>query len=445
MILEDSSVAPPLDAESLMAGGITPIWVKDLREMEGRLAECPVEVVLLKVPRLNRGMLASLRRLRTDYPLLPLILLTQDPRATAAVAAMKAGVTEYRIAPLTGRGVLSLLRRYSLPRVPDDTISPGAARVALSRPLIGRSASMRRVYDLIHLCARSNATVLIRGETGTGKELVARAIHDLSHRHGGPFVAVNCGALPEGLLEAELFGYEKGAFTGALRRHRGYLEQVHGGTLFLDEVGDLSPRVQLDLLRVLEEKAFTRLGGRTPISVDFRLICATHKDLEEACRRGELREDFYYRIHVVNIFLPPLRERKEDIPLLAYHALKQAASTSRLPVHGISPKAMAVLRAYHWPGNVRELQNVIQRALVTARGTMITPKDLSFIREERGGQGLTLKEMERAHIRRILRDTEGNISQAARILGIGRSTLVQKLKRHGLDAHSPGLEAKPPT
>jgi two-component system response regulator HydG len=246
-------------------------------------------------------------------------------------------------------------------------------------------------------------------------------------------------------LEAELFGYEKGAFTGALRRHRGYLEQVHGGTLFLDEVGDLSPRVQLDLLRVLEEKAFTRLGGRTPISVDFRLICATHKDLEEACRRGELREDFYYRIHVVNIFLPPLRERKEDIPLLAYHALKQAASTSRLPVHGISPKAMAVLRAYHWPGNVRELQNVIQRALVTARGTMITPKDLSFIREERGGQGLTLKEMERAHIRRILRDTEGNISQAARILGIGRSTLVQKLKRHGLDAHSPGLEAKPPT
>jgi transcriptional regulator with GAF, ATPase, and Fis domain len=277
---------------------------------------------------------------------------------------------------------------------------------------------------------------LITGESGTGKELIARAIHNLSPRRGKPFIAVSCAALPESLLESELFGHEKGAFTGAVAQRKGRFELAHKGTLFLDEIGEMSANIQVHLLRVLEEREFTRVGGTETIRSDVRIISATNKDLNEAVMRGEFRDDLYYRLNVVSIQLPPLRERAEDIPLLAQHFLNKFAVENQKGDITFSPDAMDFLMKYEWPGNVRELENATERAVVLALNSTITATDLSpqnppLLRQDSAGK--SIKEVVKDHILHVLTETEGNYSKAAKILGVTRMTLYNKVEEYGLD------------
>jgi two-component system response regulator HydG len=292
---------------------------------------------------------------------------------------------------------------------------------------------MKKATELIEMVAPTEAIVLITGETGTGKEVVARAIHAAGPRRYMPMVTIHCGGFTETLLESELFGHEKGAFTGAQYRKKGKFEIADGGSVFLDEIGDISLKTQTDLLRVLEEKEIVRVGGDQPIKVDFRCIAATNKNLEALVKEGAFRADLYCRLSVFCIDLPPLRERRDDIPLLVDHFLNKFCMATSRAMPQLSAEALEVLMHHEWPGNVRELENAVERALVVGRGPEIRPADFSFqfrADEPKGGQ--TLDEVERAHIERILRETQHNLSRAARVLGIDRTTLYNKLRRYGL-------------
>jgi two-component system response regulator HydG len=298
------------------------------------------------------------------------------------------------------------------------------------------SEAMQKVFATIEEVGPSTAPVLISGETGVGKDLVARAIHIQSERSFGPFVAINCGAMSESLLESELFGHERGAFTGAVKARRGRLEMAHNGTLFLDEIGEISWKMQVSLLRAVEEKSFQRLGGSQPIETDFRLISATHRDLPQLIKEDRFREDFFYRINVIQIHIPPLRERLEDVPVLADHFLKRYVEETGKHLEGFTQRALGILTAYAWPGNIRELRNVIERAVVIAPGRMIGASELTFLcppQEEYPLGPMTLREMEIGHIRATLTACNGNVSKAAKQLGIDRSTLTRKIKRHGIE------------
>ena len=299
--------------------------------------------------------------------------------------------------------------------------------------IIAKSPRMQQVIEVIKVVAKSNATVLITGDTGTGKELVARAIHSQSYRHDEPFVAVSCAALPESLLESELFGHEKGSFTGAYAQKKGKFEVANRGTLFLDEIGEMSANIQVHLLRVLEEKEFNRVGGNEPIKVDVRVISATNRDMKQAVAQGKFREDLYYRLNVVNIELPPLRERIEDIPLLTQHFLKGFALENQKKITGFSPEATDFLLKHDWPGNVRELENSIERAVILARNPVIEVGDLSqqeVVPAGSASSAKNLKQVEKKHIQDILAETGGNYTEAARILGISRMTLYNKAKAY---------------
>jgi transcriptional regulator with PAS, ATPase and Fis domain len=295
---------------------------------------------------------------------------------------------------------------------------------------------MQRVFELARSAARSNSTILVLGESGTGKELLARAIHAESPRRDGPFVGVSCAALTESLLESELFGHEKGSFTGAVTRQRGKFEAANHGTLFLDEVGDVSPKLQLDLLRVLEERSFTRVGGLETVAVDVRIIAATNRDLNKAVAAGQFREDLFYRLNVIPVRLPPLRDRRDDIPLLVDTLLEHLSVEQGRTIEGVSHDAMSLLVNHPWPGNIRELRNVLERAAVVAAGTTIQAGDLGFHDDAGGapvpGDRLTLDEVERRHIVAVLESTGGNVTQAARILDIDRVTLYNKIKKYHL-------------
>jgi len=299
--------------------------------------------------------------------------------------------------------------------------------------LIGKAPAMKKVYELIEMVAPTEATVLITGESGTGKEVVARAIHAAGPRRFMPMVTIHCGALTETLLESELFGHEKGAFTGAQYRKKGKFEVADAGSVFLDEISDISLKTQTDLLRVLQEKEIVRVGGNQPIKVDFRCIAATNKNLEALVKAGTFRPDLYYRLHVFCIDLPPLRDRREDIPLLVAHFLNKFCMMTSRPVPQISQEALQVLMNHEWPGNVRELENAVERALVVCRGREIRPADFSFQFQTNGmPSGRTLEDVERVHIERVLREADHNLSRAARILDIDRTTLYNKLRRYGL-------------
>jgi transcriptional regulator with PAS, ATPase and Fis domain len=301
--------------------------------------------------------------------------------------------------------------------------------------IIGGSPPMRKVLEMIEHVARTDATVLIRGESGTGKELVARAIHANSARRYAPIIPVNCGGLPETLLESEFFGHEKGAFTGAQYRRKGRLEMADAGTLFLDEVGSIGLKMQVDLLRVLETREFTRVGGMKPIKVDFRVICATNEDLEKAVQEGRFREDFYYRVNVFTIEVPPLRARRSDIPLLAHHLLERFARQMETRITGISPAALTLLENYDWPGNVRELSNAIERAMVIGKGPSIRPEDLPLRARTRGETAPdSLAEVEKRHIAAVLARTDWNITRAAELLGVDRATVYNKVRKYELAA-----------
>jgi two-component system response regulator AtoC len=366
------------------------------------------------------------------------IIITAYGSIPTAVAAVRAGAYDYIEKPFSPERVELLIEKLAeRQRLVKENIT---LRQKLEERycfenIVTKSPKMRQIIELIGVVAKSNTTVLITGESGTGKELVARAIHSRSRRRDRPFVAVSCAALPESLLSSELFGHEKGAFTGAHIQRKGKIEFANRGTLFLDEIGEMSANIQVHLLRVLEEREFARVGGNELVRADVRIISATNKDLKKAVASGQFREDLYYRLNVVNIELPPLRERREDILLLARHFLKKFTQENQKELSGLSREVSDFLLKYQWPGNVRELENTIERAVILAKGRYIDIDSL-LQRASASGEsilpGTSLKEVERSHIMGVLNQTSGNYTEAARVLGISRATLYHKVKAYGL-------------
>ena len=408
------------------------------------------DLILMDIRMTNMDGIEALTEIRKISPLVPVLIMTAYASVKTAVEALKAGAFDYVTKPLDIEELKILIEKglehYHL-RTENLALKERIGdRFDFSR-IIGRSAKMKTLLDTLAMVAPSDATVLIMGESGTGKEVIANAIHHNSPRAGQPFIKVSCAALPETLLESELFGHEKGAFTGAVARREGRFQLAHRGTIFLDEVGEMSPALQTKLLRVLQEKEFEPLGSARTIKVDIRVIAATNKDLEKEVKEGRFREDLYYRLNVVPITMPPLRERKEDIPPLADHFLAVYREKNRKPIKGISGKALDLLVRYDWPGNIRELENCIERAVIMAREEMITPVDfppqiqmLSGEGEKEGSAipyGMSLAEMERELIVKTLAETGGNRTRASEILGINRRTLQNKLKEYGLNTPPP--------
>src|SRR5579862_818426 len=401
-----------------------------------RVAEATYDVALVDIKMRGTDGIELQRRLHEIYPDMLVIIMTGYASVETAVAALKNGAYDYVNKPLDPDEIAHLVAKAMSHRQTqreNARLKETVAEIARPNEIIGQSAAMKRVFDAIETVAPTDATVLVTGESGTGKELVARAVHGGSPRRFHPLVVIHCGALTETLLESELFGHEKGAFTGAQYRKKGKFEIAEGGTVFLDEIGDISLKTQTDLLRVLQEHEIVRVGGNQPIRVDFRCIAATNKDLEGLVKAGTFRPDLYYRLHVFCIDLPPLRDRREDIPVLVAHFLNKFCMVTSRPVPQISAEAVQLLMNHEWPGNVRELENAVERALVVCRGPEIRPADFSF-QFQTGAvpSGRTLEDVERVHIERVLREAEHNLSRAARILDIDRTTLYNKLRRYGL-------------
>lgn len=376
------------------------------------------------------------RKLKEAQPDATVIIMTAYASVETAVEGMKQGAYDYIIKPFDPDDLEHTIRNaVERKKLVDENqqLRTKIDELNLLHEIVGTSPATRRLLEQVAMVSASDTTVLIRGESGTGKELIARAIHANSERRYMPIVVVNCGALSEGLLESELFGHEKGAFTGAQYRRKGKFEMADGGTLFLDEIGDISLKTQVDLLRVVEEKRICRVGGNVEIPVNFRLIGATNKNLETMSGEGKFREDLYYRINVFSVTIPPLRERREDIPLLAAHFLKKFARSMNRPIESISAAAGQLLLDYDWPGNVRELQNAIERAVLVCKTSKIEPADLPLhVNHDNGTPlGKSLAEIERQHIKRTLQESGWNVYRAARLLEIDRVTLYNKIKKYG--------------
>lgn len=392
-----------------------------------------------------------IRAIQPEVPNTLGIVITGFGTIQNAIEAMRLGVFEYLLKPVNFDELQIALERaleYQRLHRENRQYRREAQRQFGVQNLIGNSDAMKRILELIDKVADSDSTVLIYGESGTGKELVARAIHYRSDRMDKPLVPINCAAIPSDLLESELFGYEKGAFTGAHRTKIGRFEYANGGTLFLDEIGEMSPQLQVKLLRVLQEKSFERLGGVRPIQIDVRIIAATNRNLEKAMEEGKFREDLYYRLSVIPIHIPPLRERKEDIPVLVEHFLEKFNREKGRNITGISPKAMDKLMSYWWPGNVRELENLIERVVVLKRSGTIDVEDLpekiltsgakdplgTIVLPEQGIQlDATIHRLERELILQALKRTKGVKKEAAQLLGMKRTTLIQKMKRNNIE------------
>jgi DNA-binding NtrC family response regulator len=395
------------------------------------------DIILLDIKMEGMSGLDVLKKVKEIDPDVSVVMITAYGSIPSAIEAMKSGAYEYLLKPFDPDELMVLvekIRKHQAERRETQFLREQYKERTRFENMIGQSRALQGVFDLIERVAPTDSTVLIKGETGTGKGLAARAIHTKSRRAPGPFVVVNCGAFPEHLLESELFGYQKGAFTDAKITKKGRLELAHGGTLLLDEVGEISMRMQIDLLRVLEDHLFYRVGGTQPIEADFRVIAATNKDLARAIKEGTFREDLYYRLNVISFTMPPLREHKEDIPLLAEHFLRRFAQETNKPVEQIGREALDEMMLYDWPGNVRELGNAVERAVVVGRGPRILPQDLPIFRPEYVSPpaGRTLREVEITHLESVLRETQWNVSKSAEILGIDRSTLYDKIKRYHL-------------
>jgi DNA-binding NtrC family response regulator len=436
LIVDDELVVRDSLGKWFTSEGFSARPVAGAREALEVIQQSEFDIALLDIKMPGMDGMELQARLREADPELTVIIMTGYASVETAVQALKVGAYDYITKPVDPDELSHLVTnalehkraRREVVRLRENLqeASPGTE-------LIGKSPAMKKVVELIEMVAPTEATVLITGESGTGKEVVARALHAASPRRYMPLVTIHCGALTETLLESELFGHEKGAFTGAQYRKKGKFEVADGGSVFLDEISDISLRTQTDLLRVLQEKEIVRVGGNQQIKVDFRCIAATNKNLETLVKAGSFRPDLYYRLHVFCIDLPPLRERREDIPLLVNHFLNKFCMATSRPMPQISPEALETLMRHDWPGNVRELENAVERAMVVGRGTEIRPSDFSFqfqADEPKGGK--TLEDMERAHIERILRETQHNLSRAARILDIDRTTLYNKLRRYGL-------------
>lgn len=391
-------------------------------------------IVDLKMDKMDGVQL--IEELHRLHPSLPVMILTAHGTIASAVEATKRGAYDYITKPFDAKDLLrriaGVLEMQSLPAPESDYDFPD---------IVASSDKMQQVLRQIRQVAVTDSIVCVYGESGTGKELIAKAIHAASGRSQGPFVAVNCGAIPENLLENELFGHVKGAFTGATQSHRGLLQQADGGTFFLDEVAELPPSLQVKFLRVLQEREFYPLGSGQATKADVRVVTATNKDLWQAVRDGKFREDLFYRIHVIPVFLPPLRERPEDIPLLVDHFLQNFTVQMQRDIQGFTPEAMQNLMLYQWPGNVRELANVVERAVVLASEPIITPNLLllgnTSVPEPVCRDFLSLKEAqddhERAYLLQVLTATRGNVSRAASLAGKYRGDFYKLLRKHGLE------------
>ena len=409
-----------------------------------RFAERPWDLALVDIRMRGTDGVELLRRLAEIDKNVIVIMMTGYASVDTAVAALKNGAYDYITKPLDPDDVAHLVENalsHRRSKEENARLKEVVASHARSHAeIIGQSAAMQKVFHSIDTVAATDATVLITGESGTGKELVARAIHAASPRRYHPMVAIHCGALTETLLESELFGHEKGAFTGAQYRKKGKFELAEGGTAFLDEIGDISLKTQTDLLRVLQEHEINRVGGYQPITVDFRCVAATNRDLEELVAEGKFRPDLFYRLNVFRIIVPPLRTRRDDIPLLADFFVKKFSAAMNRKIIRIAPAAMTRLQQYDWPGNVRELENAIERAMVVAKGPDLLEDDfsLALARGVPTTAGRTLEDVEKAHILSVLEECNFNQTRTADVLHIDRVTLHNKLKRYGWTR--PGIE-----
>ncbi len=410
---------------------------KDAYQALEMLESSAYGIVLLDIKMPGMDGLELQEKIRDIDKNIIVIMMTAYASVDTAIIALKHGAYDYIIKPFNPEDLSRLVRnasRHVELQGENVQLKQKLSTLSFTSDIIGESEAIKQVMGLVKTVAPSDSTVVIRGESGTGKELIARAIHSHSNRRYFPIVPVNCGALSETLLESELFGHEKGAFTGAYARRKGKFEMADRGTLFLDEIGNVSQKMQMELLRVLESKQFHRVGGNQIIDVDIRLICATNKNLEKAVEEGTFREDLYYRINVFTIILPPLRERRPDIPLLAQHFVQRYAVSMNKPIENISPSAMDLLIRHDWPGNVRELENAIERAMVVGKPPSIKPEDLPFqlLGEKREPDDYSLAASEKRHIANVLEKTSGNIKRAAELLQIDRVTLYNKIKKYKL-------------
>ncbi|MFP4477298.1 MAG: sigma-54-dependent transcriptional regulator [Desulfatibacillaceae bacterium] len=440
LVVDDELAMRESLAAWLKRAGYAAATAKDgeaaLAEMKNRTYR--LVLLDLKMPGMDGHEV--LRRIKAEHPHTTVVVITAYGSIESAVLAMKQGAADYLIKPCDPEQLMHLVDRLSEREEARDAWELREQERAVcdcSWPgeIVGASEAMRGVFDTVKEVAPTEAAVMVTGETGTGKELVARAIHNCSPRCGGPFVAVNCGALPEHLLETELFGHERGAFTGAVGTRLGRVEMADRGTLFLDEVGEMPLRMQVDLLRVLDKGSFMRVGGQEEVESDFRLVCATHRDLERQVEGGHMRSDFFYRVNVVSVAVPPLRERPEDIGILANRFMARFCREIGRSVEGFSREAVEALRGYSWPGNVRELRNVVERAVVLCGCGRVECSHLSFAcgREEAPPPGASLEEVEARHVERVLRKCGWNITRAANMLGVDRGTVSRRMKKFGLE------------
>ena len=405
------------------------------------------DLILMDIRMLNVSGIEALEQIRIINPVVPVIIMTAYASVETAVNAMKKGAYDYLTKPLDFdelKIVIARATEHNRLKLENENLKIRLERQFDRQNIIGRSLPMSRLLETVAQVAPTEATVLITGESGTGKEIIANAIHYNSPRKQASFVKINCAALTETLLESELFGHEKGAFTGAERRREGKFVQAHGGTLFLDEVSEMSRAMQVKLLRVLQEREVTRVGGSELLKIDVRVIAASNKDLKDEIQKGNFREDLFYRLNVVSLNVPPLRERREDIPLMAQHFLDVFAGRNHKAIRGFTPRALEKIIAYHWPGIIRELMNAVERAVILARADVLDEEEIALIMEDRGGKeditvperslpNLSLEDIEKQSILEMLKNCGGNKSETARRLGITRKTLRTKLQKYQKD------------
>lgn len=437
LVVDDDPLMLDFLKEALLRQGYKVDTAEDGEEALRKVEEEGYDLVITDVRMPGVDGMTVLESVKRDFADTEVVVITAYGTIRNAVEAMKMGAYDYLTKPFSVEEVEVVVQRaLERKRLISENIrlKRELEKVQGLRTLVGQSPAMRKVLEMIEMVAPTKATVLIQGESGTGKELVADAIHRLSPRKNGPFVKVNCAAIPESLVESELFGHEKGAFTHAVKRSRGRFEMADGGTLLLDEIGEITPAVQAKLLRVLQDGTFQRVGGEGTLKVDVRVIATTNRDLWKAVQEGKFREDLYYRLQVVPIYIPPLRERKEDIPLLVQHFLKMYGEREGKEGLTVSEKAMDILMDYDWPGNIRELENAVERAVILAKGKVLKPENFfvgtTFREREPHGEATTLAEMERRLILRTLREEGGNRTRTAQRLGISVRTLRNKLRQY---------------
>jgi two-component system response regulator HydG len=449
VLVADDDPAHRTMLRTLLTGwGYTVLEADDGSTAIEKVHEQPFDLILLDIRMIKVSGLEALNEIKAFNPAIPVIIMTAYSSVETAVEALKSGAYDYLTKPLDFDELRLAMERamdHRQLREENRLLRESLGNHFDRQNIIGRSPAMVRLLETVAQVAPSEATVLITGESGTGKEMIAGAIHFNSPRKDGPYVKLNCAAITETLLESELFGHEKGAFTGAHKRKEGRFRQAHGGSIFLDEISEMSLAMQVKLLRVLQDREITRVGGEEVINVDVRLIAATNKDLLQEIEAGRFREDLFYRLNVVTLNMPPLRERREDVPLLAKHFLEMFSDKNRKTIKGFTPQAMDQFLRYDWPGNVRELMNAVERGVVLSGSEYLDIEDLPLILKDETLEGeipskevipgdLPLDEVEKASILKTLELTGGNKSEAARRLGITRRTLHKKLKKYGVMA-----------